>query len=192
MRRPMLLILTATLTACFGLEVKVDRQDPVGAARTFFVIRGLDEAMAGRSSRLASDYIYGRLDADIARLLTERGYERVLESGRADLVVRYSVFAREWITTRTVPPPPLSRPPPGWDRVIDGSYNGSYSELEVEDHRAGTMVVDVVATDGGKLVHRFFVEGALTGSPKDNLEKAAEALAEGFDDFPELRDEDED
>jgi hypothetical protein len=192
MRILMITILAAALAGCFGLDVKVERQEPVAAARTFFVIRGLDEAMAGRSSRLASDYIYGRLDADIARELAERGYERVLESGRADLVVRYSVFASEWITTRSVPPPPLSRPPPGWDRLMDGSYNGSYSELEVEDHRAGTMVVDVVAVDGGKLVHRFFIEGALTGSPKDNLEKAGEALAEGFEDFPELREEDED
>jgi len=100
------------------------------------------------------------------------------------------VFAREWITTRSVPPPPLSQPPPGWDRVYDGPYNSSYSELEVDQHRAGTMVVDVIATDGGKLVYRFFIEGALTGSPKDNLEKAGAALAEGFEDFPEVPDED--
>ena len=193
MRSLIVLILALSLSGCFALDVKVEHQGQVAAtASRFYVIPGLDEARAGRSSKLASDYVYGRLDSDMARELTQRGYERTLEANRADLVVRYSVFAREWVTTRTVPPPPLSQPPPGWDRVIDGSYNASYSELEVEDHRAGTMVVDVIATDGGKLVHRFFIEGALTGSPKDNLERAEEAIAEGFEDFPELRDEDED
>lgn len=184
MRKLALLLPAVLLAACMGaLDVTVERTEAVAAAKTFFIIPGLDEAKAGRSSTLASDYIYGRLDATMARALTERGFERTLDARRADLVVRYAVFAREWTTMRSVPPPPLSEPPPGWDHIIDGSYNGSYSELEVEDHRVGTMVVDVVAVDGGMLVHRFFVEGALTGVAKDNLARAEQAVVEGFERF---------
>jgi hypothetical protein len=189
------LVLALLLAGCMGkLDVMVEREDKLSAlppkgehAQTFFLIPGLDEAKAGRSSTLASDYAYGRLDAVIVSALNDRGFDRTLDAARADLVVHYSVFAREWQTTRSVPPPPLSQPPPGWDRLVDGAYNGSYSALEVEDHRAGTMVVDVVAADGGKLVHRFFIEGALTGDPKDNLTRAEEAIADGFEDFGEGR-----
>ena len=184
MHRPILIAFILAIVGCAGgLDVVVERSEPVEAPKRFFVIAGLDEARAGRSSKLASDFIYGRLDAVVASALTERGFDRTLDSRRADLVVRYAVFAREWTTMRSVPPPPLSEPPPGWDRVIDGSYNGSYSELEVEDHRAGSMVVDVVDVEGGKLVHRFFIEGALSEDVKDNLERAESGIVEGFRKF---------
>jgi Domain of unknown function (DUF4136) len=181
MRKLSTMAMAVALAGCMGgLDVVIEKDEPLGAAKTFFVIPGLDEAKAGRSNRLVSDFVYGRLDAVVARTLTERGYDRVLDAQRADLVVRYAVFAREWITMRSVPPPPLSQPPPGWDRLYDGAYNGSYSELEVEDHREGSMVVDVVDVDGGKLIYRFFVEGALGGSAKDNVERVEKAVAEGF------------
>lgn len=183
-RHILLLALVATLTACMGgLDVMVERGEPVATGGRFFVIPGLDEARAGRSSRLASDYIYGRLDAMVASALAERGFDRTLDASRADLVVHYSVFAKEWKTLKSVPPPPLSQPPPGWDRVVDGAYNGSYTDVKVEDHREGTMVVDVVATASGKLVHRFYIEGALGEDAKDNLETAEDAIRDGFDRF---------
>ncbi len=189
MRKLTFLMATAmVLTACVGgLDVVVEQNQPVVAAKSFFVIPGLDEAKAGRSSKLASDFIYGRLDAVIARALNERGFERTLDAQRADLVVHYAVYAQEWTTLKSVPPPPLSAPPPGWDRVIDGAYNSSYSELKVEDHRAGTMVVDVVATDGSALVHRFYIEGALANDTKNNLERAEGAIRQGFKRFGKAR-----
>jgi hypothetical protein len=184
MHKLILAALVLAAAGCVGgLDVVVERSEPVAAPKSFFIIAGLDEARAGRSSKLASDFIYGRLDAVVASALTERGFDRTLDARRADLVVRYAVFAREWTTMRSVPPPPLSEPPPGWDRVIDGTYNGSYSELEVEDHREGSMVVDVIDTDGGKLVHRFFIEGALSEDVKDNLGRAEAGIVEGFKRF---------
>jgi hypothetical protein len=189
MRKLTLMALTLAISGCIGgLDVVVDRSVPVSPPKSFFVIAGLDEARAGRSSKLASDYVYGRLDAVVASALTERGFDRTLDSRRADLVVRYAVFAREWTTLKSIPPPPLSQPPPGWDRVIDGPYNGSYAEVEAEDHREGSMVVDVIATDGGTLLHRFYIEGALGEDAKDNLENVEEAIAEGLRKFGEARD----
>ena len=184
MRKLSLMAFTLAIVGCVGgLDVVVERSEPVAAPRSFFVIAGLDEAKAGRSSKLASDFIYGRLDAVVAGALTGRGFDRTLDSRRADLVVRYAVFAREWTTLRSVPPPPLTEPPPGWDRVIDGPYNDSYSKLEVEDHRAGSMVVDVIDADGGKLVHRFYIEGALSEDVKNNLDRVEAAIVEGFERF---------
>lgn len=184
MRKLSLMAFTLAIGGCIGgLEVVVERSEPVTAPKSFFVIPGLDEARAGRSSKLASDFIYGRLDAVVASALTERGFDRTLDARRADLVVRYAVFAREWTTLKSIPPPPLSEPPPGWDRVIDGAYNASYTELEAEDHREGSMVVDVIDTDGGKLLHRFYIEGALSEDVKDNLGRAEDGIAEGFERF---------
>jgi len=188
MRKLRLVGLAVVLVGCVGgLDVTVERSQATGEAHRFFVIPGLDEARAGRSSRLASDFVYGRLDASIARTLTERGFDRTLDAARADLVVHYSVYAQEWNTLKSVPPPPLSQPPPGWDRVIDGPYNDSYSSLEVEDHRAGTMVVDVVATADGALLHRVFIEGALSVDAKNNLERAESAIRQGFKRFGTAR-----
>ncbi len=189
MRKLTSLMATAmVLPACVGgLDVVVEQNQPVAAASRFFVIPGLDEAKAGRSSKLASDFIYGRLDAMIASALTEHGFERTLDAQRADLVVHYAVYAQEWATLRSVPPPPLSAPPPGWDRVVYGPYNDTYSALEVEDHRAGSMVVDVVATADGALAHRFYIEGALSDDAKNNLERAEAAIERGFKRFRAAR-----
>ena len=184
MRLSVLMVVTLAVVGCVGgLEVVVERSEPVVAPKSYFVIPGLDEARAGRSSKLASDFVYGRLDAVVARALTERGFDRTLDARRADLVVRYAVFAREWTTLKSIPPPPLSEPPPGWDRVYDGAYNASYSELEVEDHREGSMVVDVIGTDDGTLLHRFYIEGALSEDTKGNLERAEAGIVEGFRKF---------
>jgi hypothetical protein len=184
MRKLSWMAFTLAIGGCMGgLDVVVERSEPVTAPKAFFVIAGLDEAKAGRSSKLASDFIYGRLDAVIASALTERGFDRTLDSRRADLVVRYAVFAHEWTTLKSIPPPPLSEPPPGWDRVYDGAYNASYSELEVEDHREGSMVVDVIDANGGTLLHRFYIEGALSQDVKDNLGRAEAGIAEGFKRF---------
>lgn len=184
MRRSMLMVFALAAVGCVGgLDVVVEHSEPVVAPKAFFVIPGLDEARAGRSSKLASHFVYGRLDALVARALTERGFDRTLDARRAELVVRYTVFAREWTTLKSIPPPPLSEPPPGWDRVYDGPYNSSYSELKVEDHREGSMVVDVIGTDGGTLLYRFYIEGALSEDTKGNLERAEEGIAEGFRKF---------
>ena len=188
MRKLSLMVMALALAGCVGgMDVVVEETAPIGTAKTFFIIGGLDEAKAGRSNRLVGDFVYGRLDAVLARVLTERGFDRTLDAQRADLVVRYAVFAREWTTLKSIPPPPLSQPPPGWDRLYDGAYNSSYSELKVEDHREGSMVVDVVDVNGGKLVHRFYIEGALVGSAKDNVARVEPALVQGFKRFGKAR-----
>ena len=185
MRKLSTMVMALALVGCVGgLDVVIEQNEPgAEAVKTFFIIGGLDEAKAGRSNRLVGDFVYGRLDAVVARALTERGFARVLDAQRADLVVHYAVFAREWTTMKAIPPPPLSYPPPGWDRLYDGAYNASYSEIEVEDHREGSMVVDVVEANGGKLLYRFYVEGALSGSAKDNIERVEKAVVHGLRKF---------
>ena len=185
MRKLSTMVMALALLGCVGgLDVVIEQNEPgAEAMKTFFIIGGLDEAKAGRSNRLVGDFIYGRLDAVVARALTERGYDRVLDAQRADLVVHYAVFAREWTTLKAIPPPPLSYPPPGWDRLYDGAYNSSYYEVKVQDHREGSMVVDVVEAAGGKLLYRFYIEGGLVGSTKDNLERVEVAVAKGFKRF---------
>ena len=70
---------------------------------------------------------------------------------------------------------------------IGGGYRSSWSDpqaVTIQNHTAGTLVLDVVDADSGQVVWRGIATATIEPDPKKNVKTVREALRKMLDSFP--------
>jgi hypothetical protein len=102
--------------------------------------------------RVANDIMQARMRAAVDASLAAKGFVRVDHPAMADLVVSYRMGVQDQVQARTTPAYPQTFC--GFRGCVTAYTRYGAPAVEIDRFMEGTLVVDLVDTDSGRLVWR--------------------------------------
>ncbi len=172
-------LLAVLLAGCASSPTAVTDHDPsfnFGAVRNIHILP-LDRQVS--SVAAVSDIQAARMNEDISRVLTERGYSVVDSAQQADLLLSWHLVTQERTDVRTYNSM-SARYTSCWSCPSSHSTN-----VSVRQFTQGTLIVDMIDPQGSRSVWRSIVEERLRDlSAEQAAEMRREVALAVFADFP--------
>ncbi len=172
-------LLALLLAGCASSPTAVTDHDPsfnFGAVRNVYILP-LDRQVS--SVAAVSDIQAARMNEDISRVLTERGYNVIDSAQQADLLLSWHLVTQERTDVRTYNSM-SARYTSCWSCPTPHSTN-----VSVRQFTQGTLIVDMVDPVGNRSVWRSIVEERLRDlSAEQAAEMRREVALAVFADFP--------
>jgi len=170
-----------SITACESIQVNSDYDHDVSFAsyKTFSWIS--EHPMVSKATEV-SPLAEGRIQRAIADNLTRKGIRYVADQAKADLVIAFSVGAREKVSVTSSPYPagvwPGAYGYHGWG----GAY---YNDVDVRQFTEGRLAIDVFDMGQKRPVwHGYGTKNVTSAMRKDPEAAIREAVTAILKDFP--------
>lgn len=172
-------LVSCAWSGCTTIDVKTDF-DPSADFTRFHTFAFVGLTDLNRGGVLDNSLMRKRLEAIIAKELTQKGLRHIALDEHPDLLVHYWVGIREKQQIQSTGPAVGAY---GW-RGGYGWRAGYGGDIRTYDYNEGTLITDLVEPGTNELVWRATMVANLEDTTQENIKLGEEALAKAFEEYP--------